>query len=60
VSASYGVASPSVGLLSIGEESSKGTPLVKETHELLTNMADINFAGNVEGRDLIPSPWTSW
>ena len=56
VSASYGVASPSVGLLSIGEESSKGTPLVKETHELLTNMADINFAGNVEGRDLIPSP----
>jgi glycerol-3-phosphate acyltransferase PlsX len=56
VSASYGVASPSVGLLSIGEESSKGTPLVKETYELLTNMAEINFAGNVEGRDLIPSP----
>ena len=56
VSASYGVASPTVGLLSIGEESSKGTPLVKETHELLTNMAGINFSGNVEGRDLIPSP----
>jgi glycerol-3-phosphate acyltransferase PlsX len=56
VSASYGVASPTVGLLSIGEESSKGTPLVKETHELLSNMAGINFAGNVEGRDLIPSP----
>jgi glycerol-3-phosphate acyltransferase PlsX len=56
VSARYGVASPSVGLLSIGEESSKGTPLVKETHELLTNMAGMNFLGNVEGRDLIPSP----
>jgi glycerol-3-phosphate acyltransferase PlsX len=56
VSARYGVVSPSVGLLSIGEESSKGTPLVKETNELLTNMAEINFAGNVEGRDLIPSP----
>jgi glycerol-3-phosphate acyltransferase PlsX len=56
VSASYGVASPTVGLLSIGEESSKGTPLVKETHELLSNTVGINFSGNVEGRDLIPSP----
>lgn len=52
----YGIASPAVGLLSIGEESSKGTPLVKETHELLRTMSSINFAGNVEGRDLIPSP----
>jgi glycerol-3-phosphate acyltransferase PlsX len=56
VGASYGVASPTVGLLSIGEESSKGTPLVKETHELLSNTVGINFSGNVEGRDLIPSP----
>jgi phosphate acyltransferase len=56
VSAHYGVASPSVGLLSIGEESSKGTPLVKETHHLLAGTAGFSFAGNVEGRDLIPSP----
>jgi glycerol-3-phosphate acyltransferase PlsX len=56
VTAYYGVASPSVGLLSIGEESSKGTPLVKETHELLAATSGLNFAGNVEGRDLIPSP----
>jgi glycerol-3-phosphate acyltransferase PlsX len=56
VSASYGVASPRVGLLSIGEESSKGTPLVKETYELLAHVNGLNFAGNVEGRDLIPSP----
>jgi glycerol-3-phosphate acyltransferase PlsX len=56
VEAHYHVARPSVGLLSIGEESSKGTPLVKETHQLLSALATINFAGNVEGRDLIPSP----
>ena len=56
VTAHYGVASPRVGLLSIGEESTKGTPLVKETHKLLSELAGLNFAGNVEGRDLIPSP----
>jgi len=55
VQAHYQVASPSIGLLSIGEESSKGTPLVKETHQLLAD-SGLNFAGNVEGRDLIPSP----
>jgi len=51
----YGVTSPKVGLLSIGEESSKGTPLVKATHELLLATSALNFVGNVEGRDLIPS-----
>ncbi len=54
--AHYGVANPSVGLLSIGEESTKGTPLVKEAHQLLAGSAGLNFVGNVEGRDLIPSP----
>ncbi len=56
VRARYGVASPRVGLLSIGEESTKGTPLVKQTHQLLAALEGLNFAGNVEGRDLIPSP----
>jgi glycerol-3-phosphate acyltransferase PlsX len=56
VTAHYGVDEPKVGLLSIGEESSKGTPLVKETHKLLAALGGINFVGNVEGRDLIPSP----
>jgi phosphate acyltransferase len=56
VEAHYHVDHPSVGLLSIGEESTKGTPLVKETHELLSSLSTLNFAGNVEGRDLIPSP----
>ena len=53
--ARFNIESPTVGLLSIGEESSKGTPLVKETHELLA-ASGLNFFGNVEGRDLIPAP----
>lgn len=56
VQSHYGVANPRVGLLSIGEESSKGTPLVKETHAQLRQEPDLNFVGNVEGRDLVPSP----
>jgi phosphate acyltransferase len=47
---------PSVGLLSIGEEPSKGTPLVKETHALLAEEKGFEFLGNLEGRDLLPSP----
>ena len=39
VSARFGTESPSVGLLSIGEEPTKGTPLVKETHHLLADDA---------------------
>jgi phosphate acyltransferase len=42
---------PSVGLLSIGEEPEKGNALVKESHILLA-ASDVNFIGNVEGRDL--------
>ena len=42
---------PSVGLLSIGEEPEKGNAVVKEANQLLAQ-ADINFQGNVEGRDL--------
>lgn len=54
--ARFGIESPRVALLSIGEEETKGTPLVKETHQLLAALSSINFVGNVEGRDLIPSP----
>lgn len=43
---------PRVALLSIGEEEEKGNLMVKETHQLLKNTNDINFIGNVEGRDL--------
>lgn len=54
----YGVADPRVGLLSIGEEASKGTPLVKEANALLqeggwAEVSGGHFIGNVEGRDLM-------
>jgi glycerol-3-phosphate acyltransferase PlsX len=47
-----GVSEPRVGLLSIGEESSKGTRLIQEAHALLT-ASDLFFAGNCEGRDVL-------
>ncbi len=43
--------SPSVGLLSIGEEGSKGNQQVKKAFDLLAG-SDLNFVGNVEGRDI--------
>ena len=45
-----GVQNPRVGLLNNGTESTKGTPLYTETYELLKNMKNINFVGNVEGK----------
>ncbi len=47
-----GVENPRVGLLSIGEEDAKGTGLVKEARKLMRDEPQINFVGNVEGRDL--------
>ena len=49
----FGIASPRVGLLSIGEEATKGSPLVKQTHKLLVEVPGLNFVGNVEGRDIM-------
>jgi phosphate acyltransferase len=46
-----GVERPRVGLLSVGEEPSKGTPDVVEAHERLAG-GTLNFVGNVEGRDV--------
>jgi glycerol-3-phosphate acyltransferase PlsX len=46
-----GRANPAVGLLSIGEEPEKGNAVTKEAHQLL-QVSDLNFIGNVEGRDL--------
>ncbi len=43
---------PRVGLLSIGEEETKGNELTKEAFKLLTETS-LNFIGNVEGRDVI-------
>ena len=52
----FGVAAPSVGLLSIGEEPEKGNLLVKETHKLLAADDEIDFFGNIEGRDVLDGP----
>jgi phosphate acyltransferase len=46
-----GIKNPKIGLMSIGEEEVKGNELTKATYHLLKSM-DINFVGNVEGRDV--------
>ncbi len=45
--------SPSVGLVSIGEESIKGNEVVQEAHKLMAESPSLNFYGNVEGRDIV-------
>ena len=47
-----GTVKPSVGLMSIGEEEAKGNDLTKEAFPLLRQLSNINFVGNVEGRDV--------
>lgn len=42
---------PRVGLISVGEEAAKGTDMTKKAHELLRAEKQVNFIGNVEGRD---------
>jgi len=49
--AMFGTRRPRVGLLSIGEEESKGNDLTREAFQLLKQLP-LNFVGNVEGRDL--------
>jgi glycerol-3-phosphate acyltransferase PlsX len=54
----YGNEAPKIGLLSIGEEPTKGNSLVKETHALLAagewiGSTGATFVGNVEGRDIM-------
>ena len=48
----YNIQKPKVGLLNIGEEKGKGNLLTQSTYQLLEDNDDINFVGNVEGRDL--------
>lgn len=47
-----GVDQPKVGLLNIGEEPEKGNELVKEAHKLLVEQDELNFIGNIEGKDI--------
>jgi glycerol-3-phosphate acyltransferase PlsX len=48
-----GVESPRVALLSVGEEAKKGTQGVVDAHAELAGAGEIDFRGNVEGRDLL-------
>ena len=47
----HGVEEPRVGLLSVGEEESKGNELTREAHRLLKT-SPLRFIGNVEGREI--------
>lgn len=50
-SAVFQTPNPRVGLMSMGEEETKGTELTREVHDVL-KASSLNFIGNVEGRDL--------
>lgn len=47
----FGLANPTVGIVSNGEEAGKGSQLVRETYPLL-KASSLNFVGNVEGKDI--------
>src|SRR4029077_6483210 len=51
VRVAFGTETPRVGLLSIGEEATKGNELTREAHQLLKN-APLDFIGNIEARDV--------
>ena len=48
-----GLENPRVGLMNIGEEAAKGNLLVKAAYDLMKESKDFNFAGNIEGYDLM-------
>jgi glycerol-3-phosphate acyltransferase PlsX len=48
----YGVDNPRVALLNIGEEETKGNLLTLAAHKLMAESDEINFIGNLEGRDI--------
>jgi glycerol-3-phosphate acyltransferase PlsX len=49
---SLGIERPTVALLNIGEEDSKGTDAIRETYQMLAS-SSLNFIGNIEGRDIL-------
>ncbi|MCX6325673.1 MAG: phosphate--acyl-ACP acyltransferase [Bacteroidia bacterium] len=53
-----GTDNPTVGLLNIGGEETKGTPSVKTAYELMKGHPGINFAGNIEGNSLFRETMT--
>jgi len=53
-----GIENPSVGLLNIGEEESKGSAAVKAAYELLRESTEVRFTGNLEGHTLFSPEMT--
>jgi glycerol-3-phosphate acyltransferase PlsX len=53
-----GTDNPTVGLLNIGEEETKGTPAVKAAYELMKEHPGLNFVGNIEGNALFRETMT--
>jgi phosphate acyltransferase len=49
----HGVDRPRVGLINVGEESAKGGRMQQAAHALLAGAEDLNFYGNIEGRDVL-------
>lgn len=47
------IENPRVGLLNIGEEDTKGHSVLVETHSVLRQMKEVNFIGNIEGKDIL-------
>jgi glycerol-3-phosphate acyltransferase PlsX len=47
-----GIEKPRIGLMSIGQEDAKGNEIVKKTRELMRSDPEMNFIGNIEGRDI--------
>jgi len=48
----HGIENPRVGLMSIGQEDAKGNEIVKKARELMKSDTNMNFVGNIEGRDI--------
>lgn len=47
-----GIANPRIGIMSVGEEEAKGTELIQKARALLRSDPNLNFRGNIEGRDI--------
>lgn len=48
----FNIANPKVGLMNLGEEEQKGTPITQAAYQLFKLNTRLNFIGNIEGRDL--------
>jgi len=52
------IENPTIALINIGEEETKGTPAVKAAYELMKEHPGLNFVGNIEGNDLFRETMT--